>query len=179
MRRSYGRYGALAPVQRPGRLLVLCDGITPKRPNRHAGQAEPGDDRGATHRCERDRRGAMTTSTERNRDGGNALVRVAGASNGAEAEFVRNLLEQEGVPSLMRRAPAFDVPEMLAAGARDVLVPASAVEAVRQILLQAETTPPPNGAVDRATPWHAGLGLLGGGVAFVGAVVWLGTYLAF
>ncbi len=120
----------------------------------------------------------MTTSTERNRYGGKALVRVAGASNEAEAELLRNLLEQEGIPSLMRRAPAFDVPEMLAAGARDVFVPASALEAARQILLEVEAIQPAEGAKERPTAWRVGLGLLGG-IAVVAAMVRLGTHLAF
>ena len=120
----------------------------------------------------------MTTSTERNRYDGNALVRVVVAGNEAEAEFLRNLLEQEGVPSLIRRAQAFDVPEMLAAGARDVLVPASALQAARQILLEAEAIPPSSSAIGRPMPWRLGLGLLGG-IAVVAAIVWLGTGLAF
>ena len=53
------------------------------------------------------------------------LVRVVGARHLAEAEFIQNLLLEEGVPSMVRRARGFDVPEMLAAGQRDVLVPQS------------------------------------------------------
>jgi predicted amidophosphoribosyltransferase len=65
-------------------------------------------------------------------------VTVAIGRNQAEADLIANLLLEEGIPSLVRRSAAADVPEMLAAGARDVLVPASGAEAARQMLLQAE-----------------------------------------
>jgi hypothetical protein len=66
------------------------------------------------------------------------LVRVAGARNQAEGEFIQGLLLEEGVPSLLRRSAGFDVPDFLAAGPRDVLVPASGVATARDVLLQAE-----------------------------------------
>jgi hypothetical protein len=66
------------------------------------------------------------------------LVRVAGARNQAEAEFIQGLLLEEGVPSLLRRSAGFDVPDFLAAGPRDVLVPESGVATAREVLLQAE-----------------------------------------
>ena len=66
------------------------------------------------------------------------LVRVAGAMNQAEAEFVQGMLLEEGIPSTLRRTRGFDVPDMLAAGPRDVLVPESGVEAARDVLLQSD-----------------------------------------
>ncbi len=66
------------------------------------------------------------------------LVRVAGAHNQAEGEFIQGLLLEEGVPSLLRRSAGFDVPDFLAAGPRDVLVPESGVAAARDVLLEAE-----------------------------------------
>ncbi len=66
------------------------------------------------------------------------LVKVAWARNQAEAEFIQGLLLEEGVPSLLRRSPGFDVPDFLAAGPRDVMVPMSGADAAREILLQAE-----------------------------------------
>jgi hypothetical protein len=66
------------------------------------------------------------------------LVRAAGAQNQAEAEFIQGLLLEEGVPSTLQRTRGFDVPDMLAAGPRDVMVPASGYAAAREILLQAE-----------------------------------------
>lgn len=66
------------------------------------------------------------------------LVRVAGARNQAEGEFIQGLLLEEGVPSLLRRSAGFDVPDFLAAGPRDVLVPESGAPAAREVLLEAE-----------------------------------------
>jgi hypothetical protein len=66
------------------------------------------------------------------------LVRVAWARNQAEAEFIQGLLLEEGVPSMLRRSAGFDVPDFLAAGPRDVLVPEAAVATARQVLLEGE-----------------------------------------
>ena len=62
------------------------------------------------------------------------LVRVAAARHQAEAELVQNLLLEEGIPSLVRRSGGFDVPDFLASGPRDVLVPASGAETARALL---------------------------------------------
>jgi hypothetical protein len=66
------------------------------------------------------------------------LVRVAGARNQAEAEFIQGLLLEEGVPSLLRRSAGFDVPDFLAAGPRDVLVPEAALATAREVLMEGE-----------------------------------------
>lgn len=103
------------------------------------------------------------------------LVRVAGARHQAEAELIQGLLLEEGVPSLLRRTRGFDVPDMLAAGPRDVLVPASAVAVAREVLLQADIAPPHGGrAVER--PARLLIGLLAF-VVLVAVVAWLGTEL--
>ena len=57
------------------------------------------------------------------------LVRVAGGRNQAEAELIQNILLEEGVPSILRRTAGFDVPDFLAAGPRDVMVPESGAAA--------------------------------------------------
>lgn len=62
------------------------------------------------------------------------LVQVAGARHLPEAELIQGLLLEEGVPSMLRRTRGFDVPEMLAAGPRDVLVPQSGATAARDVL---------------------------------------------
>ncbi|HYM46479.1 MAG TPA: DUF2007 domain-containing protein [Solirubrobacteraceae bacterium] len=62
------------------------------------------------------------------------LVKVAYAQNQPEAELIQGLLLEEGIPSMTRRAAGFDVPDFLAAGPRDILVPESGVEAARQAL---------------------------------------------
>ncbi|MFL5903447.1 MAG: hypothetical protein ACJ76Q_06475 [Solirubrobacteraceae bacterium] len=69
------------------------------------------------------------------------LVRVAGGRNQAEAELIQNLLLEEGIPSMFRRSAGFDVPDMLAAGDRDVLVPESGADAARDLLLAADLMP--------------------------------------
>jgi hypothetical protein len=66
------------------------------------------------------------------------LVRVAGGRNQAEAELIHGFLLEEGIPSLVRRSAAFDVPDFLAAGQRDVLVPESGSAAARELLVEAE-----------------------------------------
>ena len=66
------------------------------------------------------------------------LVRVAGGRNQAEAELIHGFLLEEGIPSLVRRSAAFDVPDFLAAGQRDILVPESGSGAARELLVGAE-----------------------------------------
>jgi hypothetical protein len=104
------------------------------------------------------------------------LVRVAGARNQAEAEFIQGLLLEEGVPSLLRRSAGFDVPDFLAAGPRDVLVPASGALTAREVLLQAEVIAP---GADRPAPPRP-LRLLVGlmlALAAGGVVVWVASLL--
>src|SRR3954469_353833 len=62
-----------------------------------------------------------------------ALVRVAGARNQAEAGVIPGLLLEEGVPSLLQRTRGFDVPDMLAAGPRDVMVPLAGAPTAREV----------------------------------------------
>lgn len=78
------------------------------------------------------------------------LVRVAAARNQSEAELIQGMLLEEGVPSILRRSAGFDVPDFLAAGPRDILVPESGVEVARDALINAEIEPakppaPPGG----------------------------------
>ena len=102
------------------------------------------------------------------------LTRVVGAANQAEAEFIAGMLLEEGVPSLVRRAAGSDVPDFLAAGRRDVLVPASGVATAREVLLQADILGEPAGA--GPPPQRLLLGLLFA-VVLVGLIAWLGTEL--
>jgi uncharacterized protein YbaR (Trm112 family) len=101
------------------------------------------------------------------------LVRVAGARNQAEAEFIQGMLLEEGVPSVQRRSRGFDVPDFLAAGPRDVLVPQSGAMAAREVLLEAELVPnqPAAPAVEPARLALALLIL----VVLIAVVAWLGT----
>jgi hypothetical protein len=102
------------------------------------------------------------------------LVRVAGAQNQAEAEFIQGMLLEEGVPSALQRTRGFDVPDMLAAGPRDVMVPESGYGAAREVLLQAEIVseerPVPT------PPLRVLAGLLAA-CAVVALIAWIGTDL--
>ena len=69
------------------------------------------------------------------------LVKVGFARHQAEAELMQNLLIEEGIPSVVRRSAGADVPDFLAAGPRDVLVPESGVDLARETLQQAEIEP--------------------------------------
>jgi pimeloyl-ACP methyl ester carboxylesterase len=66
------------------------------------------------------------------------LMRVTGARNLADGEMIQGILLEQGIPSLLRRARGFDVPDFLAAGPRDVLVPQSGYEAARDLLRDAD-----------------------------------------
>ena len=103
------------------------------------------------------------------------LVRVAYARHQAEAEFIQGILLEEGVPSMLRRARGFDVPDMLAAGPRDVLVAASGAETARDVLLRADVVgAQPTRAVENPGRLLVGLCAF---VALVAIVAWLGTEL--
>jgi hypothetical protein len=101
-----------------------------------------------------------------------ALVRVVGARNLTEADFIQGLLLEEGIPSMQRRARGFDVPDFLAAGPRDILVPASGVPAARDVLLQSELLPSAQAALWGPTAWRVLAGLLVG-IAILALLVWL------
>jgi hypothetical protein len=78
------------------------------------------------------------------------LVRVATARNQAEAELMESLLLEEGIPSLVRRSGGFDVPDFLAGGPRDLLVPAAGAALARELLGTAEAVAP--AAAGEGTP---------------------------
>jgi hypothetical protein len=103
------------------------------------------------------------------------LVRVAGARNQAEAEFIQGLLLEEGVPSLIRRSAGFDVPDFLAAGPRDVLVPAAGAATAREVLLEAELITNTEQA-PRSSPLRLLAGLTAA-LAVGALIVWLLTQL--
>ena len=107
------------------------------------------------------------------------LVRVTTANNQAEADFIAGLLLEEGVPSLQRRARGFDVPDFLAAGPRDIMVPASGVSTAREVLLQSDLAPSAEGSgrdgMDR--PLRVLLGLVAA-LAVVALVAWAGVQLS-
>ncbi|HEY5194702.1 MAG TPA: hypothetical protein VIJ39_12650 [Solirubrobacteraceae bacterium] len=101
------------------------------------------------------------------------LVKVAFAHDEVEGEFLQGLLREEGIPSLLRRSRGFDVPDFLAAGPRDVLVPASAAQIAHDVLLDAEleSLQPESGTVDTPRRVLAGLLIAVALVALVVCVV--------
>ncbi len=89
------------------------------------------------------------------------LVRVAHARNQSEAEFIQSLLLEEGVPSMLRRSAGFDVPDMLAAGPRDIMVARSGMATAREVLLEAEVIGDGQAMGGTAArPWRLLAGLL-------------------
>ena len=98
-------------------------------------------------------------------------VRVATAHNQPEAELLQGLLLESGIPSLVRRSGGFDVPDFLAAGPRDILVPRGGEAVARDVLR------PQAGArrlpAERSRPWVRVLALVLAAlvVAFVAASV--------
>lgn len=96
------------------------------------------------------------------------LVRVAGGRNQPEAELIQGLLLEEGIPSVLRRSAGFDVPDFLAAGPRDVMVPQAGAEPARELLGQTDLAPQ-EGAIARPSPLvlMAVIGLGGAGAALV------------
>jgi hypothetical protein len=99
------------------------------------------------------------------------LVRVAGGRNQAEAELIQGILLEEGIPSILRRTAGFDVPDFLAAGPRDVLVPEAGWETARELLHEAELAPVA-GTAARPNPLKLFAAILIGGGA-VALLAWL------
>ncbi|HEY6396990.1 MAG TPA: hypothetical protein VIX82_06005 [Solirubrobacteraceae bacterium] len=103
-------------------------------------------------------------------------VRVAGARNQAEAELIAGLLLEEGVPSLIRRARGADVPDFMAAGPRDVLVP-QASEVTARELLQAAGLASGEAQPQRVAPGRLLAGLLIA-LALGALLIWLLSLVA-
>jgi hypothetical protein len=105
------------------------------------------------------------------------LVRVASARHQAEAELVQGLLLEEGIPSMVRRSGGFDVPDFLASGPRDVLVPQSGEGAARDLLRTTAPRPRVSGN-SAARPWvralAAALAVLLVAVVAAGVIVAIG-----
>jgi zinc-ribbon domain len=100
------------------------------------------------------------------------LVRVAGGRHQAEAELIQNILLEEGVPSILRRTAGFDVPDFLAAGPRDVMVPESGLTVAREALHAEGIAPAPVLAgFDRAQALRIAAAVAGGS-ALAALIAW-------
>ena len=108
------------------------------------------------------------------------LRRVVTARQQPEAELIQMLLLEEGVPSTLRRSAGFDVPDFLAAGPRDVLVPESALGAARDVLRQSEIVVDIPGDAPQASGRPAALLLLAvvAGVSVLALLIWLVTTIS-
>lgn len=103
------------------------------------------------------------------------LVRVAGGRNQAEAELIQGILLEEGIPSILRRTRGFDVPDFLAAGPRDVLVPESGFDAAHALLADSELAsqqPVPGQMPGIGSPGRLAAGILAAAVLAT-ALVWI------
>jgi hypothetical protein len=107
------------------------------------------------------------------------LVKVAGARHQAEAELIEGLLLEEGIPALTRRAGGFDVPDFLAAGPRDILVPASGADAAREVLGAVAPAEPVRSTVHATPAWvrvmAVALAIVLVGIVVAGVVVALAS----
>jgi hypothetical protein len=99
---------------------------------------------------------------------------VAWARHQAEAELIQNIILEEGVPSIVRRSAGSDVPDFLAAGPRDVLVPQSGVATARAALHQADIEPSESRRPERPTNQHVARVLVAilGGAGLAALIAW-------
>lgn len=91
------------------------------------------------------------------------LVKVTGGRNLADSELIQNMLLDRGIPSILRRTRGFDVPDMLAAGPRDVMVPQAGYEEARKMLSQEELLTPeaePGSLPGIGSPARLAIGIL-------------------
>lgn len=97
------------------------------------------------------------------------LMRAGTGRNQAEAELMQGILLEEGIPSILKRTGGFDVPDFLAAGPRDVLVPESAFEVAHELLAG------PDGTADddagRPAAWPVSPGVSPARLAVYGMIV--------
>ncbi len=77
---------------------------------------------------------------------GPKLVRVHVARHQPEMELILSLLHAAEIPCRTQRTPGFDVPDLLAAGPRDILVP-------EHLELEARAAIQP--VLDEAAAWEA------------------------
>jgi len=91
------------------------------------------------------------------------LVRVTGGRSLPDSEMIQGILLDQGIPSVLRRTRGFDVPDFMAAGPRDVLVPESGYEAARELLTGADmltTEAPPGSMPGVGSPLRLAVGVI-------------------
>jgi hypothetical protein len=91
------------------------------------------------------------------------LMRVTGARSLADGEMIQGILLDQGIPSMLRRTRGFDVPDFLAGGPRDVLVPESGYERARELLRGADlltVEAPPDSLPGIGSPLRLAVGVI-------------------
>lgn len=114
--------------------------------------------------------GAVATSVAPRREFAVGELRcVTVAANQAEAEMLEGLLRSEGIPCIVRRSFGSDVPDFLAAGRRDILVPEGGLAAARDLLMLSPEPPPPHqqSPLGLALAVFVGLLLVAAGIAAI------------
>jgi hypothetical protein len=101
-------------------------------------------------------------------------VKVAFTRNLAESDLIQNILLEEGIPSITRRTRGFDVPDFLAAGPRDVLVPESGAALARELLRDADVAETVEPVQPQPFQIRIVLAVLGGGL-LAALIAWLLT----
>jgi hypothetical protein len=99
-------------------------------------------------------------------------VRVTGGRNLADSELIQGILLDQGIPSTLRRTRGFDVPDFLAAGPRDVMVPQSGYERARELLRDADlltAEAPPGSLPGIGSPLRLAVGVIA--AVIVGALL--------
>lgn len=106
------------------------------------------------------------------------LVAVTTVSNPAEAEMLREMLLEEGIPSMVRLARSFDPRFLPGGGPHEVLVRESGYEAAYQLVHGRDPDPRVPAARGRMEPGNL-LALILVGVGLVALAIWLsGNVLA-
>jgi hypothetical protein len=108
------------------------------------------------------------------------LHRVTGGRNQSDAELIQGILLDQGIPSILRRTRGFDVPDFLAAGPRDVMVPESGYGQARRLLSDADlltVEAPPGSMPGIGSPARLAIGLAIGFMLALG-IVWVVVQIA-
>jgi hypothetical protein len=79
-------------------------------------------------------------------------VTVTTVPHVAEGEMLRGMLLEEGIPSMVRPARSFAIPQALGTGPQEVVVPESAYDAAYQLVHGELPQPPHPGSRSRPEP---------------------------
>jgi hypothetical protein len=103
---------------------------------------------------------------------GERLRTVTTARHEAEAELVQGMLREEGIESMVRRAPSFDLPQFLGAAPHDVLVQESDYDAAYRLVHGQEAEPRRPASRSGPAPGNL-LAIVLIGVGLIAFLIWL------